>query len=96
MPIDIIFWALAALAGVGVVALLAWSSIRDWLYGNKASYDDYGVLIKEAIGAGKVRVVAGVWNRHGVRIAQKSWEAESVDSELQGKFGRSDKVRITL
>lgn len=95
MPIDILFWALAALVGAGVVAL-AWSSIRDWLYRNKANYDDYGVLIKEAIGAGKVRVVAGVWNRHGVRTAQSSWEAEGLDSELQGKFGSSNKVRVTL
>jgi hypothetical protein len=96
MPMNIIFWTLTALVGIGVVALLTWNSIRDWLYSNRVNYDDYGVLIKEAIGSGKVRVVAGVWNRRGEKTAQSSWEAERVDSELQGKFGLSDTVRITL
>jgi hypothetical protein len=98
MPIDmLIWWAIAALAAAtAVVVLLKWDDIRSWFYRNKINYDDYGKLIKKSIGQGKVRVVAGVFNRYGTKIADTSWETENIDSELKSKFGWNDEIRITI
>ncbi len=97
MPIDIIFWILAGLAAAGAaIVLLKWDDIRSWFYRNKVNYDDYGELIKRSIGEDKVRVVAGVFNRYGTRTAYESWETESLDSELESKFGCRDKIKISL
>lgn len=97
MPVDIIFWILAGLVAAGaVMVLLKWDDIWSWFYRNKINYDDYGKLLKKSIGEGKVRVVAGVFNRYGTQTSYESWEAQSLDYDLQSKFGWNDEIRITL
>ncbi len=92
----------ALITGVlGVVAVmylaqLTWSTVSQWFTQHKDTDSDYGLVIKESLASGKFRVIAGVFNRQGTTTAKQAWETNNLDSDLQTRFGNSDRIRVSL
>lgn len=93
MILELLF---ALLIAGAVLAVLAWDEVSNWLNANTDSYSQYGELIKERLANGNYKVVAGVFNKHKNKTATNSWEAEELDSELESKFNRKNRIRLDL
>lgn len=77
---------LAAILLASVVAdLLSWSDVNGWMTTQEAAH--VGELVKSKLGNGNYKIVAGVFNAGGVKIATKDWEAVELDDEIKSKFG---------
>jgi hypothetical protein len=92
-PFSLFFIAVAL--GIGVAVAVTWSMISDWLdsYRNKGNIAE---LVKQTLASGKVSIVGNVFNSGGTKLATNQWEADSLDSELEGKFRYSNSTRMSL
>jgi hypothetical protein len=83
MILEILF----ALFFAGVVAeLLSWNDVNGWMTTQDAAH--VGELVKSRLDNGNYKIVAGVFNAGGVKIATKDWEAVELDDEIKSKFKR--------
>ena len=87
---------IALLLAGAVVACLPWSEISSWLTSRKNSVSDYAEIIKERLSNGNYKVIAGVFNKHGVKTSAQTWEAKDLDTELESKFGGSNLIRVEI
>lgn len=96
-PITLTILAIiAAVAGGTVLAVVAWSTVRDWVWGHKVPQGT-GEIVKKKLTNGEYVVVAGVFSRTGTRIASQTWKARQLDSELESQFARGGgKIVVTF
>lgn len=84
----------------GIVALfvggLALAVIFDWFEDNKTPTSSHGELIKRKLANGDYKVVAGIFDKRGVRTASETWETNELDDELKDYFGDKHRVRVEL
>jgi len=95
MPAPLVWWVLAGLAAL-FVGGLALAVVFDWFEENRTPTTSHGELIKEKLANGDYRVVAGVFDRRGVRTAAQAWETDELDDDLKEYFGSRNRVRIEL
>jgi len=76
---------LAAAAGGTVIAVVAWSTIRNWVWGHKVPQGT-GQIVQKKMANGEYVVVAGVFSRTGAKVATETWRAKQLDSDLQREF----------
>ena len=88
------WWIIPAI--LGMIAMLAYESIRDWFSAHKTVTSSHGELVRQKLASGNYRVVAGVFDRRGTRTAEAAWETSKLDDELKEKFGRSNRVRVEI
>lgn len=85
-PITILYLVGAALTGATIVyiAYLAISAVRNYLRHRRTekSSKEAAFIIKKQMESGNVRVIAGFFDGKSV-TESKTWEAKSVDSEIQ-------------
>ena len=90
-----IWWPLIAISALFIVRL-ALSKILDWFQNNKTSTSSYGELIKERLASGDYRVVAGIFDKRGIKTANTSWEADELDDDLKQYFKGRDRLRVEI
>lgn len=78
----------------GVIAYLSWDELKEWIRSNSPT--STADLIKTALDNGNVQIVAIGLNSTGAQTASKKWRAKSLDSELANKFGRQNRIRVTV
>lgn len=76
---------LAAAAGGTAIAVVAWSTVRNWVWGHQVPQGT-GEIVKKKLTNGEYVVVAGVFSRSGAKVATETWRARQLDSELEGEF----------
>lgn len=86
----------AAIKAVEKLAMLAWSTVSDWLRSSKVSSADCGTLIRERLANGDYRIVCGAFSATGTQRSQTAWECSDLDNELKRKFGGKDRITINL
>lgn len=96
------FFVLGALGVMSVaalvVAVLAWSTVNEWVKANTNSKSKFAGLIKERMKDGTYKVVSGVFekkwfrNKAGKRQTMNAWEVERIDSDLEELFDGQDQV----
>lgn len=89
------WWILAGIAALFVVSL-ALGEVLGWFDDNTTVSTQYGELIKERLANGNYRVVAGVFDKRGVRTAKNAWETEELDEDLEEYFGHRNRIRVEL
>jgi hypothetical protein len=92
------WWLWLLFGGLAAAALvtLTIAAVRDWFAAQRTPASGCGELVRERLANGNYRVVGGVFDRRGIRTASASWEAQSLDGELQRSFGAGDRVHFTL
>jgi hypothetical protein len=88
--------ATAVIGGILVAAIVNWNTIQSWIQSHRTPSSAYAGLIKQRLASGKYRVVGGIFNQGGQLETSGSWETDSIDDELQRRFGFSDEARIQL
>lgn len=83
-------------AGAGVVTL-DWQAIRERLSHYRVTDRDIGVLIKQSLASGNVRIVAQVFSpdRNTLR-GEELLKADEVADNVRQKFAHADRVEIPL
>lgn len=89
-------WLLGAAIAALCVAAISWESISNWLSGTTRVGADHLVLLKRHLENGNVAVVGGVFDRSGSVLDTKTWEGESLDEELTGRFGARQEIVLKL
>lgn len=85
-----------AVATAVTVAELAWSTISNWLQGNRVQAGDCGTLIRQKLENGNFRVVGGVFGANRSQHNQAVWECTDMDSELKHRFSGKDEITVKL
>jgi hypothetical protein len=80
--------------GLGVIACLTLSKIKNWLRGRTATR--YGDLIRRELDNGNVEIVAIGLTSSGTQTGEKVYTAKSLDPELAATFGYRQQVRISV
>lgn len=89
------WWILAAIAGI-FVAGLTLGAIFGWFDENTQPTSSHGELIKKRLRDGNYKIVAGVFNKRGVRTAETAWETDELDSDLAEYFDGRNRVRVEI
>jgi hypothetical protein len=79
---------------VFVTARLTMARIEQWLAAHRVSRG-FDAVVRERLKNGNVRVIAGVFDATGTRIAAKRWTAKELDPALERSFAGRDTIRIT-
>ena len=87
---------LAAASVAIIITRLMLSTVLDWFRRNKVINSGYGALIKQRLATGNYKVVAGVFNKLGVKTASQTWEANELGDDIENYFGNRDHIRVEL
>ena len=88
-PITLTILAImAAAAGGTALAVVAWSTVRNWVWGHKVPLGT-GEIVQKKLTSGEYVVVAGVFSKWGTQVAKETWRARQLDSELEAEFRRN-------
>ena len=83
------------LAGI-FIASLAWDAINNWIARSRTPNSELAELVKSRLANGKVKVVGGIFDKHGRRESTETWEVESLDEDMQRRFGNGNRAVIRL
>jgi hypothetical protein len=90
------------LAGAATVAVLTLTTILDNLRSHKLKDTDIGILAREKLANGKVKVVGGVFSKRPLWVLPRiqrygeAWTVKELDSSLNNIFQGQQKVEIKL
>jgi hypothetical protein len=89
------FWIIFLIARAIHVAAISWQTIRSWITTPRANAS-YGTLIKKCLESGDYVVIGGIFDGNGAEIAKESWQSKTLDDELKQKFGRRNKITVSI
>jgi hypothetical protein len=83
-PVTLLIIAAFSLAA-GAATAVTWSMIQNWLNANRIP-GGTATIVKERLQSGNYRIVTGVFDTRGTLKTQKTWQASSIDNELNEAF----------
>jgi hypothetical protein len=93
--LHLLFWLFAA--GAATAVTLGWDTIRERLSRYKVTNSDIGVLIKESLASGNVRIVGQVFAPDGVTLrGEELIEADEATAFVREKFANANRVEISI
>jgi hypothetical protein len=97
----LLFGAAAAAGVAAVIFIICYDDVVRKLQQHKLHNKDIGVLVKQHMDNGNVRVVGSVFSKRPLGIFARKLQHEEVfegklDPQLESMFAQQDRVRVTI
>ena len=94
------YWLLLPLllGSAAVLGAVAWSAVSSWFSEQKSQNPqaNLGALIRSSITQNDVSYVSGVFDHRGRQIASRTWQASSLDNDLERQLQGRSRMTVTL